>query len=205
MSSALVIQSKDRLVGMNSAILEANELLNLLNADVSKHAKDCLLMPQQENAEIQSSRRNYVRACFASIEANVFSLKRLALLFPETLQVEDQAFCNEVDSDLDSNGDIRNRKKKLSFMPNLRYAFDVFSRAYQLSERPDYGNSTFGLLQNSIAMRDRLTHPKNTGDLNVASDEMIRLAQGYSWFLAEMHRLVSLGMEKLIIAIKSAT
>ena len=135
----------------------------------------------------QAFRRSAVRAVFALIEGVVFSLKQVALNSERssgaTFSPAERALLNEESYRLADSG-IPEVKQDFSPLPrSLRFAFDALRKAtgseYQL-EIEDEGWKAF---RNLIQVRNRITHPKRSSDLEVVDEEVKLLKQTYSWFV----------------------
>jgi hypothetical protein len=194
--------SVEQLENIHTSIVNAMILFGVLGADVETHLEqafsdDIRLAIQHEsqpNNSFQQARRSYVRACYAFFEANNYALKFLSLNFPSNISAEDIFICRETDFDIDESGRCVSRKKNLRFLPNLRFAFSVFTRAFRIEEAPTYGDSGFAALRNCVKVRDRLTHPKRPSDLLVTPPELSEMATAMSWYTDNFSRIVGAGM-----------
>ncbi|HEX7917740.1 hypothetical protein [Rudaea sp.] len=197
--------SLEQLERINTSVVNAMTLFNVLGADVDKHVQqtfsnDVPFVPQHEsdpNNSFQQARRSYVRACYAFFEANNYALKFLSLNFPENISTEDIFVCREIDVDIDESGKSVSRNKNLRFLPNLRFAFSVFARAYRIAETPNYSDNGFADLRSCVKVRDRLTHPKRLSDLLVSPSELSGMATAMGWYTDNFSRIVSAGLKFL--------
>lgn len=195
---------------LNGAIQSAHSLFNVLSYDVQCHigrtaCDDIALAHASEHdasSPFQQSRRDYVRACFACIEALCFSMKSLAQRSLNEPSLQDQLLCLEQDFDIGNSGEVSPRKRKIGFFPNLRYSFDVFCRSFGITNTCDYTNNGFRELKRSVAIRDRLMHPKQTQDLLVTAAELLSMADGFMWFTTQHQTVVSAGLDTAVAQLK---
>jgi len=209
MANELTPEYLDRL---SQAIASAHSLFDVLSRDVERHVTrttvdDMELAVAAESdplTEIQQSRRDYVRACFAFVEALCFSMKLLSQQSLNELQLEDKLLCKEQDFDIDGRGKVAIKKRKISFLSNLRYSFDVFCRSFGIANTCDYADNGFRELQNSVAVRDRLMHPKETQDLFITSGELLSMANGFTWFASQHRAIVYAGLNSVTTQFESS-
>lgn len=185
---------------------EAMALLKILAGDVRRHADlatpdDRKRLPHEDDeasSPLQQARRDHVRACFAFFEAHCFVLKRFALLAPDGVSVEDHLLCTEQDVDIDAKGKVVGTRRKLRFLANLRYSFDVFRRSFPAAPACDYADAGFMKLRDSIQVRDRLMHPKRQADLRVTAAENLQALEAFAWFLREFTKIVFPGVAPIL-------
>ena len=134
-------------------------------------------------------RRLIVRSAFAAIEATAYTLKRLAIVGAmvlrlqnkETLTEEEKVLCREERYELGGNGEVETKKAKLTFVPNLRFSFKAFAKAWDIVFVLDTNAPKWKQLVNSVAVRDRLMHPKRLADLEVTDTEVREALRGFIW------------------------
>jgi hypothetical protein len=140
----------------------------------------------------QKRRRLLVRSIFAFIEAVSFALKSEAIRgsgknvpTPEELSI-----AREESFDLDDRGHIKKTKAKLRTIPNLRFAFHLYSRISGFEYELDSSCTEWQRLVESLKVRDRLMHPKSLNDLTITNDEIASALSAYLWFEAEVISLL---------------
>jgi hypothetical protein len=129
--------------------------------------------------------RAFVRMVFAQIEAEVFRLKQMALecnAKKPSLSPGEVAMCLEETFDLQENGNVKGRTAKLRFLPNVRFALMVATKAVGSSSEADYNDPGWQALTKAIPIRDRLMHPKKVHDYLVSKQETTTVTQGRLWF-----------------------
>jgi hypothetical protein len=133
----------------------------------------------------QTERRSLVRAIFAHNEAVTYAIKSLAICrtpSSKTASVEDRYLAKEIAFELDDKGLIRSTRAKLRFLPNLKFAFHLYSRLRDFEFTLDTGCEGGGKLVASIRVRDRLTHPKSLESLEVKNEEIRDVLTAFFWF-----------------------
>jgi hypothetical protein len=121
------------------------------------------------------SRRNYIRALFAAIELSVFVLKRTLLVAasscPSKLTSADLDLLREETFDLDNTGKVRTQKKFLKLADNLRFTIRCVDKHFGLSLRFNPGDRNWVDFKKTLAIRNRITHPKGHKDFHVSREE----------------------------------
>lgn len=145
-------------------------------------------------ADSSGKRRQYVRAVFALVEATLTVLKasclghwradRIVLDGPEVVMLLEQSY------DLTTEGEVRARRAHLPLKANLRFAFQVTARAFSVSYSFPAGDVGFEEFQRAIRVRDRLTHPKTLGDLEVSSSELTEVRSAFRWYMSTSADLI---------------
>ncbi len=79
----------------------------------------------------------------------------------------------EVDSDLNDKGEVVERPARLRLASNVRFAFRLLERATGGSFRIDPSSDWWSSLRRTIAVRDRLTHPRFPEDIDVSGEEIV--------------------------------
>jgi hypothetical protein len=137
-------------------------------------------------------RRLFVRSVFSFIEAAVFKIKTGALFWDTSKLVPPEiALINEEDYELDDRGTIKTRKARLRFSGNFRFAFAVAAKAAGVTYQLDVGGDGWRALRDAVKVRDRLMHPKGSGDLVVTDSEVRGVMEAFHWVLDQMGRLAA--------------
>ena len=128
------------------------------------------------------NRRLLVRSVCAFCEGLAYCLKQLPLsgLGAELTPIE-RALVLEEDYELDSNGRPMVRPARLKTLNNLRFALELLPRKMGASFAPEYSDHGWEALQLTIKVRDRITHPKMAGDLEISDDEIRNAVRAYYW------------------------
>lgn len=179
-----------------------------LEADLDHWAK----LVFEKSTSDQLARRSYIRSLFAEIEGQIFGLKRIALEIYEFekkhLLPEEVILLREGVPELEAEGKVKTRSANLKFRPNLRFAFRTFAEILNASYVMNVGGRGWAALDSSVAVRNRLTHPKAPEDLNVTDDEISTAGEAHLWFNEEfgsLFKAASLARDIEIRALKNGS
>lgn len=154
------------------------ELLPELVRDVS----DC----EESLAEDkQYLRRSYVRSLFAMIEGTIHCVKELEFgelytrkkaCIPTLVALKEEMF------DIDEKGKIKKNTKFVMSANNLRFMVNTFERLYGKDLDLGIGTLRWTSFKRAIKIRNRITHPKEPGDLNISGKELAIAKNVNEWF-----------------------
>jgi len=137
-------------------------------------------------ADYEYHARQLIRSIFAFIEAVVFSMKVKAVEYcpKRNVQLSDAERFLAVDIEhvLSEKGEIVGRPAHIRLADNIRFAFALQERALGVAKQFDPSTGWWSCLKLSIKVRDRLTHPKLPGDIDVAGPEIIAALKAYKGF-----------------------
>lgn len=154
-----------------------------VHEELDKDFVTCILNTRSGGSQLW--KRAAVRCLFAHVEAVAFRLKRLACLGHRMLGVdltsEELAAIEGIGFLVDDTGEVKRRPQWIPALPNLRFAFKVFSKVYKLDWSPDFGGEGWQNFQQALKVRDRITHPRTQADITITVDdfEAIKTAQGW--------------------------
>lgn len=101
----------------------------------------------------------------------------------ELTQAEiDYAF--EVSHQLNDKGDIVEVSAHINLTRNIKFAFNLYSKAHSLNLSFDAGLSWWSDLKKAIKIRDRLMHPRTPEDLDIEANEVISVMSAVRGFEA---------------------
>jgi hypothetical protein len=121
----------------------------------------------------QTWRRNLIRVTWPMIEAYASVLRRQCLVFTKFCELNLSTKHRKLLID-ESNFHSSERIKE-----SLKLAY----RLHQLDRTMNFGNIDWQNVQDAIKVRDRITHPKNSQDLNIDDEEWARIHSGLAWML----------------------
>lgn len=135
--------------------------------------------------ERQFRRRSYIRTVFALVEGVTFVMKQFALSVHEggtiIFSPAELALLREEQYDLEK-GRPRTQQKHLRVADNLRFAFDVFARAFQTTYTLDVNIHQWSWFLDSVKLRNRIMHPKALKDLIISDEEMMQIQEVAAWY-----------------------
>jgi hypothetical protein len=179
--------------------MAANEemvaVFDILRAEVQTCSNHLDETTDEQDEGKQFWRRAVVRVTFAEIEAIVWELKRVALAGRNLRDVNfspgEIALLEEKTYELKGNGEMQERKARLNFRDNLRFAFKAFARVTSSTFELDVSGQGWEDLRRAITIRDRLMHPKGAISLHVSAEERDVVLKAATWFHFEMFRLLN--------------
>ena len=136
-----------------------------------------------DGAPQQSMRRAYVRAVFARIEASVFALKQLTLdrAATDELNLGERLLLEETSYRLNKQGEIKVSPVYSSLRDSLRFTLPLLCRVLQIDYKFDFSGG-WNALPSSVNVRNRITHPKESVELNVSDREIESVNAVLKWF-----------------------
>jgi hypothetical protein len=134
----------------------------------------------------QRDRRAFVRTFFASVEALIWTLRRLALSrhyagqfsFPprELGLLRDEAY------QLAPNGAPVHKPLRSGFEGTVLFVLRSCAAAYGVSFADPAKDSAWLAFRAMVDLRNRLTHPKQLSDVDIADTELDQLRATHQWF-----------------------
>ena len=133
----------------------------------------------------QYLRRSYVRSLFAMIEGTIHCVKELEFAelyahkktsIPTLVALKEKMF------DIDEKGKIKENTKFVKSVNNLRFMVNTFDRLYGKKLDLGIGKSIWTSFKSAIKIRNRITHPKEPGDLNISDRELAIAKNVNEWF-----------------------
>jgi hypothetical protein len=151
-------------------------------------------------------RRAYVRAVFAWLEGDIFQWRFLALYRHDNIK---PTFSNEAELfllrekrySLDKRGKPKEYNEFLSpFAESMRFSFEMFTYALEVSYQLDVGNHGWEALQWSVDIRNKITHPKNIGDLEITDSQLEQVRKAVVWY-REQNRELAEEVNKKVVTV----
>ncbi len=128
-------------------------------------------------ADHEYNARQLVRSGFAYIEGVTFSIKVAAIDDAIengiTLSQAEIDFAFEVSHNLNDKGYISEGSAHIKLTRNIKFAFNLYSKAHDLNKEFDAGVKWWDELRKAIKIRDRLMHPRMPEDLDITAKEVI--------------------------------
>jgi hypothetical protein len=121
----------------------------------------------------QTWRRNLIRVTWPMLEAYASILRAMCKVYREYYEIrltQKQERLLEDESQLASADRLKE---------TLKLAF----RLHELEDSPSFGDADWSSVRKAIAVRDRITHPKSSIDLEIADDEWESVHGGLTWAL----------------------
>jgi hypothetical protein len=137
-------------------------------------------------ADYEYHARQLIRGILAYVEGITFSVKvsaadRCLGAGFEMSDLERQLVV-EVSGQLNDKGEVVERPAKLRLIDNVRFAFRLLERATRGGFSVDLSSDWWGSLRKTIAVRDRLTHPRFPQDIDVSGEEIVTALKAKAGF-----------------------
>lgn len=157
------------------------------------------------NSPGEASLRSLIRAYFAFLEGDLFAFKQIILSMEkhlvrfslpdpaETRMVifsdEEKAMLKEYSYDLASGGKARKTSYHPRLADNIKFALRMFHKGVRIESDIDYNSDGWNCLLSSQKIRNRITHPKSTLDLEVSREDLQTAETGIEWYEETVDRL----------------
>jgi len=180
-----------------------SSVIDALTADLNKCGRHL-----DKNLKSQFWRRVWVRSIFALVEGSTHFMKVSAFsyherntrvlyqlfqslgkespvaIFSELIPINELAVLLDEDTVVTDRGQCQIKQSYLPLAKNIRFTFQMLARIYRLSFKPDYGpRGRWDCLLEGSRIRNRITHPKAFGEIDVADEELPVLREGCQWYL----------------------
>jgi hypothetical protein len=171
-----------------------SELIETLGDDIDRCHRELIgsigdgnVAPNGDvHADYEYHARQLIRAIFAFIEAVTFSVKVKAaeycLHHNRDIEDAERFFAVDVEHVLTDKGEVVERPAHIRLTDNIRFAFALQEKALGRAKKFDPSTEWWSCLQSSIKVRDRLTHPKLPGDVDVSGAEIVAALKAYKGF-----------------------
>lgn len=142
------------------------------------------------DADYEYNARQLIRAIFAYIEAVTFSVKAWSAgRCMETgieITPQERYFATDTAYELNDCGEVVEAMAKISLARNIRFALAIHRKARRVEQPFDASVEWWSCLKQAIRLRDRLTHPKMPGDLDVSGEDIVNALKAKEGFEREI-------------------
>jgi hypothetical protein len=146
-------------------------------------------------ADYEYHARQLIRCIFAYIEAVTFSMKTWSAghCMDEGIEItpQERYFATDTEHELNDRGEVVETTAKISLAKNIRFALTISRKAHGITDSFDASVDWWNCLKKAIRVRDRLTHPKFPGDLDVSGDDIVDALKAKAGFEKEALRYTS--------------
>jgi hypothetical protein len=156
------------------------------------------------DADYEFHARLLIRAVFAYIEATTFSVKAWSAghCMDNNIDItpQERYFATDTEYELNDRGEIVEGLAKISLARNIRFALAMNLKAHRVADPFDASVEWWSCLRDAIRIRDRLTHPKMPGDLDVSGEDIVKVLKAREGFEGEILRVGGSNAAQPIIA-----
>jgi hypothetical protein len=140
--------------------------------------------------EYEFHARQYIRAVFAYIEALTYSVKAKSawrcMRYKIPLSSAEQFLSIDMSYEVNDKGVVVETPARISLAKNIRFAIALSRRADGVEKEFNASAAWWSSMKNAIRVRDRLTHPKLPGDLDIGEIEVAHAARAVQGLLDEV-------------------
>jgi hypothetical protein len=152
-------------------------------------------------------RRALVRSVFACIEGTTFGFRSVALYLARMrnipLTVGEIAMAREVTYALNTKGQVEERHVFIPILANLRFALTLLAKVAGAPYEFPADDSNFEQLQKAQRVRNRLTHPRSSSDLEVSGEEQSLVIKAGEWVSEQQSKLLTAFVFRLHTGLES--
>jgi hypothetical protein len=162
-----------------AAVDEMKRVYAVLTADV-----DAALAAGRAKPD-QFARRTLVRTYIAFVEGLAFQFRQItltSLVETDLLTHAELALLREERFQLNSKGETEPRENFQPFLPNLLFSLRTYVKNHGATFAPDTGSHGWEAMRKSVAVRDRLMHPKSLAGLEVSEQDLDNLEKAAEWW-----------------------
>ncbi len=148
-----------------------------------------------EEQDTQFFRRAYIRSLFSSTEGIIWLMKQTCLkanpvVGMRKIAIADYAILADESYDLKNNGETSVQTKFLKLPDNLRFTVKTVNRLFGAQLDLGVGTTKWENFKKAIEVRNRITHPRNTSEVDISDDEIEMCKEVSSWFNELVHEFM---------------
>lgn len=180
---------------------KAVEILPAVSA-VGQDADDCYKL--MEANDTQFTRRNWIRAYFAWIEAMCFALRRFVLEKKfqnraiKVADIPEFVALSEVKYTVNPKGEAVVESANTRTLDYIGFSLLACSRLFKLGLSLNRGTKAGENLVKALKIRDRITHPKTVADITISDEDIKILEEFRGWFSGHLALLFNEKVKKTI-------
>jgi hypothetical protein len=135
----------------------------------------------------QFSRRAYIRSLFSMIEACTWTIKQavrheLTTNSTKTISAAEYALLSDKTFNLKNSGVPEEQTKYLKLADNIKFTFNYTLKAFNIESSLGVGTQAWDSFIAAQKIRDRITHPRKSTDLQISDCEILTCKEVCSWF-----------------------
>jgi hypothetical protein len=137
--------------------------------------------------------RTLLRTNFAVIEGMTYSFRQVALAAAaksDLFSPAEIALLKEESYYLNKKGQVEPRYDWQPLLPSIIFSMRCFARVYGAPFEPDTGDNGWACMSKYKKLRDRLTHPKSSADLQLSDSDLEIAMKATAWFKSTVQNLL---------------
>jgi hypothetical protein len=138
--------------------------------------------------DTQFARRAFVRASFAFIEGVLYWFKECttewlepSLATTNTINISKFMLLQDELPRIGRNGELETEPNRAAFKSYCAFILRAAAEVRGLSPTQLFGVNGWNCMQQSLAVRHRITHPKEAHDLEIADEEIEAMSEAHRW------------------------
>ena len=140
---------------------------------------------------MQFRRRNFVKTVFSSIEGILFAMKRILLNHSERLTDEEIIKLQEYRVVGSNENRLKKKSIYLKSEENIKFVIKTYEKCITRKIVTNLNSDDWERYTKSISIRNRITHPKISGDLFISTEEVNMVKQAHDWFFSVFNNLAN--------------
>lgn len=139
---------------------------------------------RQEASDTSTNRRGLVRTLIAAVEGLAWMYREHVVEIAGTMDVlseSERGVLSESSYSVGEDGKISEQKRFMSTTAMIRLTTRIAARCAP-GDQPDFGVEGWANLKRTIALRNRITHPKVENDLAISVDDIAQAKAAFFWF-----------------------
>lgn len=164
-----------------------------------------LALRRMKSNDDQAARRDFVRTVFAAIEGWILDYRQgiqESIGNIRDLSTSEEATFAEVTFTLTETGKLREQTRFIPVAPMFRFATRLVEQECG-RHIVDFSSKEWQKFNEAIAIRNRVTHPKSIGDLNISAVDIATVQTAYEWLLTAIFDVESQLKTELAIYLKN--
>jgi hypothetical protein len=157
-------------------------------------------LEQMQTDDTAAAQRNFVRTLFAAVEGTVWEYRE----YVRGIAKDVGALTSEIDAALKAEtysvtdtGRIISQPRYLSLAATVRLTTRL-AQSVNSEFEVDFGDRGWSALKATIALRNRLTHPKRLDDLEITSDDVSQAWTSLLWLTGIVVEAMSATQRELV-------
>ncbi len=136
--------------------------------------------------------RTLLRTHFALIEGMTYRFRQVALAAAKygIFNPAEIALLREESYHLNDKSQVETRDNWLRLLPSIIFSMRYYARVHGAPFEPDTGDNGWASMRKYKKLRDRLTHPKSSADLELSGSELEIATKAATWFKATVQDLL---------------
>lgn len=146
----------------------------------------CEQAAKADNNHFDFWNRVFIRTAISLVEAETYLWKvdliDHCLRYEVVIPPEVLPFLINKKYDVDNHGKIKEKFLQLPLGSDIKFTFDQICKVRNFTLKVSFDDYRWGLLIDSIGVRNRLTHPKELGAQVVTNQERLNCMSAIEWF-----------------------